>query len=186
MLVLALLANNSDIHLHYSCEILWCFKWQNIKKLAFLCSNISKLLWSGTILVSIHYILLLVSNSKNPKCSKIKSYMSQGTTRSETVKIFWATVDAVLIAQESLWRHGVVHDPAKKKVKVTCQMWGSCVCVYVCLYILFYFFYFYYSPYRNWFLKRISPGAGHCRSDWQLQPIKRTLTNLLKSWTKQI
>lgn len=27
---------------------------------------------------------------------------------------------ALIVNQESLWRHGVVHDPAKKKMKVLC------------------------------------------------------------------
>lgn len=62
------------------------------------------------------------------------------------------TVDAALIAQESLWRHGVVHDPAKKKVKVTCQdvkivclyqsisyLSISFSCVDRCIYIFFLF-----------------------------------------------
>lgn len=85
--------------------------------------------------------------------------------------------------QESLWRHGVVHDPAKKKQKV----W-MCPCLsssafhtgkYSLLHLVLALRFCPLS--RNYVLKRISPGVWHRGSDWQLQPIRRRPTSLLRS-----
>ena len=98
---------------------------------------------------------------------------------------FWLLkllVTDLIVNQESLWRHGVVHDPAKQKLKVKCPcrvfffffFFVSCTVVSVC------------SSFRNCALKRICPGVRPCRPDWQLKPIRARPTSLLQGCAKQL
>ena len=72
--------------------------------------------------------------------------------------------------QESLWRHGVVHDPAKKKVKVMfCLVHlEEIASIVLC------------APSRNCVPSAISPGVWRCSANWQL-PIKQRPASWLRS-----
>lgn len=79
--------------------------------------------------------------------------------------------------QESLWRHGVVHDPTKKRMKV------KHLCLTLSPHRLLFFACYCFPPHtrcitfpsRSCTQKRTSPGARRCNTG--LQPIGRMLTS---------